>query len=139
MPLVRISFNDETTREHRRAIADGVYEAMRETLDIPEGDRFQILTGHAREDFIMDPDFLGIERTRDAVLIQIFLSRGRSVETKQALYRRISERVRASPGIRPQDIMVVLTEVGLEDWSFGNGEAQYVLNPPRSGGMGRPG
>jgi len=131
MPLARISIRKGKLTAHKRAIADGVYEALRETVRIPEGDRFQILTEHGDEDLIVDPHYLGIERSRDSVIIHIFLSRGRTVEKKQALYRSIVERLDASAGVRKEDVMIVLTEVGAEDWSFGLGEAQYVLNPPK--------
>jgi phenylpyruvate tautomerase PptA (4-oxalocrotonate tautomerase family) len=80
---------------------------------------------------IVDPHYLGIERSRDNVIIQVFLSRGRAVEKKQALYHSIVERLHASARVRKEDVMIVLTEVGAEDWSFGLGEAQYVLNPPK--------
>ena len=130
MPLVRISLQAGKPESYRAAIGQQVYEAMRETLQIPEGDRFQIMTEHSGGTLVSDPDFMGMKRSQDFVLIQIFLSRGRTVEAKQALYRKIAERLVKSPGIRPDDVMTVLTEVGLEDWSFGCGEAQYVLNPP---------
>ena len=103
---------------------------MRETLAIPEGDRFQVITEHDRTRLIADARFMGMKRSPGFVLIQIFLTRGRTTETKQALYHRIAERLTTSPGIRPDDEMIVLTEVGLDDWSFGRGEAQYVLYPP---------
>jgi len=103
---------------------------MRETLPIPDGDRFQIITEHSGSQLIADPTYMGMQRSPDFVLIQIFLSRGRTTQAKQALYRRITERLAESPGIRPDDVMTVLTEVGLDDWSFGRGEAQYVLHPP---------
>jgi phenylpyruvate tautomerase PptA (4-oxalocrotonate tautomerase family) len=103
---------------------------MRETLSIPEGDRFQVITEHSSTQLIADPSFMGAQRSADFVLIQIFLSRGRTTEAKQALYRSIAQRLANSPGIRPDDVMIVLTEVGLDDWSFAHGEAQYVLNPP---------
>jgi 4-oxalocrotonate tautomerase len=131
MPLARISIRKGKLTAHKRAIADGVYEALRETVRIPEGDRFQILTEHGDEDLIVDSHYLGIERSRDNVIIQIFLTRGRTVEKKQALYRSIVERLHASAGVRKEDVMIVLTEAGTEDWSFGLGEAQYVLNPPK--------
>src|SRR5215467_14073245 len=131
MPLVRISLQSGKPPSYRVAISNQVYEAMRETLSIPDGDRFQIITEHNQGRLVADSHFMGMERSEGGfVLIQIFLSRGRSTEAKQALYRRIAERLAASPGIRPDDVMIVLTEVGLEDWSFGRGEAQYVLNPP---------
>lgn len=130
MPLVRISLQTGKPASYRAEISNQVYEAMRETLDIPEGDRFQIITEHGSGTLVADPSFMGMERSADFVSIQIFLTRGRTTEIKQALYRRIAERLAIALGIRPDDVMIVLTEVGLEDWSFGRGEAQYVLHPP---------
>ena len=130
MPLVRISLAAGKPESYRTAISDQVYQAMRETLNIPDGDRFQVITEHDNGQLVADPNFMGMKRTADFVLIQIFLTRGRTTEIKQALYRQIAERLDKSPGIQPDDVMIVLTEVGLEDWSFGRGEAQYVLHPP---------
>ena len=130
MPLVRISLPSRKPADYRAKVGNEVYEAMRETLRIPDGDRFQIITEHDGTTLIADPAFMGMQRSSDFLLIQIFLSRGRTTEVKQALYRRIAERLAHSPGIRPDDVMILLTEVGLDDWSFGRGEAQYVLNPP---------
>lgn len=130
MPLVRISLQAGKPDAYRSAISNHIYEAMRETLGIPDGDRFQIITEHAPGQLVADPSFMGMQRSADFVLVQVFLSRGRTTETKQALYRSIVQRLAKSPGIRPDDVMIVLTEVGLDDWSFGRGEAQYVLDPP---------
>ena len=130
MPLVRISLQAGKLDSYRAAIGNQVYEAMREVLNIPDGDRFQIFTEHDGTHLVADPTFMGMKRSADFVVIQIFLSRGRTTEIKQALYRQIAERLATSPGIRPDDIFIALTEMGLDDWSFGRGEAQYVLNPP---------
>ena len=130
MPLVRISLQSGKPDSYRAAVGNQVYEAMREALQIPNGDRFQIFTEHDATTLVADPSFMGMQRSADFVLIQIFLSRGRTTQAKQAFYRNTAERLAKSPGIRPDDVMVVLTEVGLDDWSFGRGEAQYVLNPP---------
>jgi phenylpyruvate tautomerase PptA (4-oxalocrotonate tautomerase family) len=131
MPLVRVSLGAPKDAEYRQSVSQGIYEAMRETLGIPEGDRFQVMSEHEGGTLVADPSFMGMKRSQDGfVLIQIFLSRGRSTEVKQSLYRRIAQRLAANPGVRPDDVMVVFTEVGLDDWSFGRGEAQYVLNPP---------
>ncbi len=130
MPLVRISLQAGKPDTYRAAISIQVYEAMRETLRIPDGDRFQIITEHQAAQLVADPSFMGMQRSAEFVVIHIFLSRGRTTEIKQALYRSVAQRLEKSPGIRPDDVMIVLTEVGLEDWSFGRGEAQYVLHPP---------
>ena len=130
MPLVRISLQSGKSDSYKAAIGEQVYQAMRETLPIPDGDRFQIFTEHDNTTLIGDPGFMGMQRSADLIVIQIFLSRGRTTAVKQALYQRIADRLAKSPGVRPDDVFILLTEVGLEDWSFGRGEAQYVLNPP---------
>jgi len=127
MPLVRIELGRGKSTEYRKAIADGVYEAMRETMQVPENDRFEVVTEHDRTNFIYDRHYLGIERSLDFVVVQIALRRGRTTEMKQALYRRITERLSEAPGISPADVFITLVENGLDDWSFGNGIAQYVV------------
>jgi 4-oxalocrotonate tautomerase len=114
VPLVRISVDSSVSSETRETIASEVYESMRETIGIPDG----------------DPTFPGLQRSAKFVLIHITLSRGRTVEQKQALYARIAERLHESAMILPDDVMIVLSENNFEDWSFGKGQAQYVLNPP---------
>jgi phenylpyruvate tautomerase PptA (4-oxalocrotonate tautomerase family) len=125
MPLVRISHRAGVTEAYRQALSDGVQEAMATTVNVPADDRFHILTEHA-SGLIFDTKFLGIERSPDWVAIQITFRKGRTVEMKQALYRRIVENLGKDPGLRPQDVMICLVENELADWSFGNGEAQYV-------------
>jgi hypothetical protein len=39
---------------------------------------------------------------------------------------RISELLVASPGLRPEDVQVILSPNDKDDWSFGNGLASYV-------------
>jgi hypothetical protein len=45
---------------------------------------------------------------------------------KKALYARMAELLAASPGLRREDLLVSLVEVSKENWSFGNGVAQYA-------------
>jgi phenylpyruvate tautomerase PptA (4-oxalocrotonate tautomerase family) len=125
MPLVRISHRAGATDAHRQALSDGVQEAMESTINVPANDRFHILTEHATG-LIFDAHYLGIERSQDWVAIQITLRQGRTVEMKQALYRRIVANLVKQPGLRPEDVLICLVENELADWSFGNGEAQYV-------------
>lgn len=126
MPLVRIALRKGTTPEFRRAIGDSVHRAMVETIKIPEQDRFQVITEHDAQSLIYDPSYLGISRTDGVLLIQITLSAGRTVEVRKALFARIAERLKESPGVRPEDLFVSLVEVAKENWSFGNGIAQYA-------------
>jgi 4-oxalocrotonate tautomerase len=126
MPLVQISLRRGKPAEYRRAIADGVHGALVAAIGIPVDDRFQTITEHDTGGLIYDPNYLGIARTDDAVFIRITLRRGRTADLKRALYREIATRLGGDPGVRSQDILVVLAENDLADWSFGDGEAQYL-------------
>jgi 4-oxalocrotonate tautomerase len=128
VPLVRIDLVKGQPADYRRAIGDVIYEAMRATINVPENDRFQTITEHAPEDFIVDPNYLGIARTPACVIIQITLNEGRTVEMKRAFYKAIADGLHARLGIRREDVFINLVEVKKENWSFGNGEAQYA--PP---------
>ena len=126
MPLTRISLRQGKSAPHRRAILDGVYTAMRETFEVPEDDRFMLVTEHDESGFVYGRSYLGIERSDDLVIIQLTVSNTRSVAQKQGLFARIVEKLEKNPGIRPQDVFINLVEVAKESWSFGNGEAQYA-------------
>jgi 4-oxalocrotonate tautomerase len=129
MPLVRIAMRKGKPAPYRRAIADGVHAAMVEVANVPPQDRFQILTEHAPEDLISDASYLGIARTDDIVMIQIALNQ-RPTSMKLALYQAIADRLAGDPGLRREDVLISLVPVAPEDWSFGNGKAQYVKENP---------
>ena len=126
MPLVRIALREGKPADYRRAIADEVHRALVEVASVPELDRFQILTEHAAGDLIYDPNYLGVKRSDDIVMIQITLNEGRTVEQKKALFKTIVDGLAEKPGIRPEDVLINLIDVRKENWSFGNGVAQYA-------------
>jgi 4-oxalocrotonate tautomerase len=126
MPLARISLRRGKPAAYRKAILEGLYQALRETFNVPEGDRFMIITEHDTDDFVYDANYLGIARSDDLVIIQITVSNTRPTAQKQQLYRRIVEKLTENPGLRPEDVFINLVEVLPENWSFGHGEAQYV-------------
>lgn len=130
MPLVRISVFDMMTAEKRSKLPTAVYDAMRETISIPENDLFVVLTAHLKGELVVDPEYVTVQRSGDFTLVHITLRRGRSTESKQALYKRIAELAKERAGVEPDDVMIVLAENDLADWSFGRGEAQYISNPP---------
>jgi 4-oxalocrotonate tautomerase len=126
MPLVRIDLPRGKTAEYRRTLGDVVYEAMIQTINVPANDRFQVITEHPPDELIIDRTYLGIERSADCVLIQVFLNEGRTTELKKAFYRAIADGLQQRLGLRKQDVFITLVEVKKENWSFGNGEAQYA-------------
>ena len=126
MPLVRIDLRRGKPPAYRKAIADGVYRALRETFNVPDEDRFLIVTEHDGSDFIYSPNYLGIERSEDLVIVQITANATRTLEQKKMFYARVAALLSENPGVRPQDVFINLVEVAKENWSFGNGIAQYA-------------
>jgi 4-oxalocrotonate tautomerase len=126
MPLVRIALPAGKPPAFLAAVGESIHQAMMETINVPAGDRFQIFTEHRPGTLVIDPAYLGIQRSEEAILVQISISAGRTLEMKKALFARIAERLAKSPGLRKEDVFVNLVEVAKENWSFGNGIAQYA-------------
>lgn len=125
MPLVRIDIHKGKDADYRQAIGRAVYDAL-VSVGVPENDRFQVVGEHAAGNFLFDPDYLGIHRSDDLVMIQITWNEGRSVEQKKTLFKAIVDGLSAKAGILPEDIVINLVDVKKENWSFGNGVAQYA-------------
>ncbi len=51
---------------------------------------------------------------------------GRLSDKKQLLYKTIADGLNQELKIRREDVFINLVEVKAENWSFGNGVAQYV-------------
>lgn len=126
MPLVRISLRQGKSANDLQAIREGVYKALRDTFDVPENDRFILIHQHADEEFDCSPDYLGISRSQELVVIQIACNDTRDDAQKQTLYRCLSEYLAKSPGLRQEDVFINLLETNRHNWSFGNGGMQYA-------------
>lgn len=126
MPLARIDLAQGKSAEYRQTVGAVIYDAMIETLKVPQDDRFQIINEHPPENLIVDPTYLGIARTSDCIVIQITLNAGRALEVKKAFYKAVADGLHARLGVRREDVFINLVEVVKENWSFGNGEAQYA-------------
>jgi 4-oxalocrotonate tautomerase len=126
MPLVRVSLRQGKSDDYKRAIGDGVYKAMREAFNVPEEDRFVVVSEHSESEFQFSKTYLDIARSDDLVIIQITANNTRTVEQKKALFARVVELLSVNPGLRKQDVFISLVDVPKENWSFGNGVAQYA-------------
>lgn len=126
MPLVRIDMLKGKTQEYRAQVSEVVYRTLLDVLKVPENDRFQLVTEHAKDGLIYDSDYLGAHRSYDCIFVQITLNSGRTVELKQRFYKTLADRLHQEVRLRREDIFINLVEVPKENWSFGNGEAQYV-------------
>lgn len=126
MPLVRIAYLKDKPEGFGKKVGAIVYQTMVETINVPPKDNFQMITAHDRDTLIFDPAYLNIPRTDGIVMIQITLNEGRSVELKKAFYKALAERLHQELGVRMEDVFINLVEVKKENWSFGNGIAQYA-------------
>jgi 4-oxalocrotonate tautomerase len=126
MPLVRVSLRQGKSDDYKKAIGDGVYQAMREVFNVPEEDRFVVVSEHSESEFQFSRSYLDIARSDDLVIIQITANNTRTIEQKKALFARIAELLSQHPGLRKQDVFIGLVDVPKENWSFGNGIAQYA-------------
>ena len=126
MPFVRIDLRRGKSAEYRKALGEIVYQAMIELINVPQDDKFQVITEHDPEGLNVAEGYLGNSYSEDVVFIQVTLNAGRSVELKKAFYKRIVDDFQAQLHGRPDDVVINLVEVAKENWSFGHGLAQYA-------------
>jgi phenylpyruvate tautomerase PptA (4-oxalocrotonate tautomerase family) len=126
VPLVRIEVQEGRTPAELRKIADVVQDVMLDVFAAPPRDRYQIITEHPVGHIIAEDTGLGFERTDGVVVIEI-VQQGRSPDQKSAAYRELAARLHAKCGVELTDLIVSVTSNRREDWSFGRGEAQFLL------------
>jgi phenylpyruvate tautomerase PptA (4-oxalocrotonate tautomerase family) len=126
MPLVRIDIRKDRPAGLGRRIGEVVYRTMADTINVPANDNFQVIAEHEADRLVYDPEYLGIARSDGTVFIQITLNEGRSIELKKRFYETLAARLHGELGMRREDVFVSLVEVKKENWSFGNGVAQYA-------------
>ena len=106
MPLVRIDLLEGKSSDYRAAIGTVIYEAMVKSLNVPKDDRFQVIAEHSAADLIINPTYLGIQRTADCIMIQVTLSEGRTVELKQQFYKAVADGLHERLGLRGTSVQV---------------------------------
>ena len=126
MPLTRIDIPAGKTDTYKTTLRDVVYETLHTVMGVPADDRFEVLNEHSPASLHISPDYLGIQRSGDAIVVQITLNSGRDVAMKRAFYAALAAALETRLGLRPEDLVISLLEVEKEDWSFGNGLATYA-------------
>ena len=126
MTIVRIDLLEGKAPKYRKRLGEIVYRAMIDALGVPKDDRFEIIAEHSKDDLQFDRDYLGIHRSDDCIFLQITLNAGRTLETKQRFYKAVADGLHEGLKLRREDVFISLVEVQKENWSFGNGEAQYA-------------
>ena len=122
MPFARIDLAKGKPAEYRATLAEVVYQGIVGVLKAPDGDRFIVVGEHEPENLIYDPNFLGMKRSPDFILIQVTSTVGNNKESKLAFFKFIANELKSKLSVRPDDVMINLVFVQREDWSFGNGD-----------------
>jgi hypothetical protein len=125
MPLVRIDVIDGWTEADLRALLDEIHSAVVQAFAVPERDRYQILQSHPSHRVVLQDTGLGFDRTARAVVVSV-TSRRRAGEAKRTFYRLTAERLAARLGLAGSDLLINVVENGDADWSFTDGEAQFI-------------
>ena len=126
MPMSRLSLLRGKSADYLQAVQAGLHRALVEAFEVPEADRFQVLEQLDPGALVFDRDYLGGPRSDDFVLITVTAGRPRSTETKQRFFRQVVDNLSDNPGVRPQDVMIVITTTGTDDWSFSDGIGQIM-------------
>lgn len=121
MPFTRISLLAGKPPSHLAGIADSLDQALTECFEVPRNDRFVAIHQHQPGELIFDRHYNGGPRSDDYILFHVTTGRTRSPETKARFYRRLVDDLSGTVGIRPEDVMIVMADSTLADWSFASG------------------
>ena len=121
MPLTRISLLAGKSSAYLAAVSNSLDRALVENFEVPEKDRFIIFHQHQQEELVFDRNYRGGPRSDDFIIFHITTGRDRSDEVKRGFYQGLVDRLTKAPGIRPEDVMVVIANSTFSDWSFASG------------------
>jgi len=125
MPLIRVDAFEGRSEAEITNLLDAVHRAAVKALHIPERDRYQIYHAHPKGQLIIQDTGLGISRTDKTVIITV-VSKKREEILKRKLYEELTRELLNTASIAPSDVVVSLIENSAADWSFGNGEPQFL-------------
>jgi hypothetical protein len=126
MPLVKFDLIQGHSPHELQSLLDATHRSLVSAFGIPERDRYQVVNEHPSTHLVVQDSGLGIERTKDVVMLTITSSRPRSEESKVRFYGELCRELMSSCKIDPSDVMVAIVTNSDSDWSFGNGRAQFI-------------
>lgn len=125
MPLVKFDMIKGRTPSEITRILDVSHQVFTEALDLPPRDRFQVVNQHEEYELVMEDVSLGFTRTSNRIIITV-VSRERLPQQKEVLYKQLAEALERECQINPQDLVISMITNKDEDWSFGEGESQFL-------------
>ena len=125
MPLIRFDILEGRTEEQIRHMLAASHRAMLKAFNVPERDRYQVITEHKSFQMVIQDTGLDIQRTNNVVLVSV-VTRPRTEEEKQTFYLELCDELQRSCNISPDDVIISITSNNDVDWSFGKGRAQFI-------------
>ncbi|WP_111494232.1 MULTISPECIES: tautomerase family protein [Marinobacter] len=125
MPLLKFDLIEGRSEEEVRQLLDAAHESMVQAFEVPSSDRYQSVTQHRPGELILEDTGLGYRRTNAVVLLSV-VSRPRPQPQKIRFYKLLAQKLEASCGVSPDDLIVSVVENTDADWSFGQGRAQFL-------------
>ena len=117
MPVARITIREGKSIDYKKALLDGVHSALVQAFRIPDRDRHQMLIELDADHFEIQP-----QKTGDMTVVEITAFKGRSLEAKKNLYQAVVDTLAMKPGIKGDDILIILHEPPLENWGIRGGK-----------------
>ena len=121
MPFTRISLLAGKSPDYLKAVSQSLYRALVENFEVPENDNFQVFHQLQPGELVFDRTYLGGPRSDDFIHFHITTGKPRALAVKQRFYRDLVRRLAEAPGIRPEDVMIVIAQSTFEEWSFASG------------------
>jgi hypothetical protein len=123
VPFSRIDLLSGKSPEYLRAVSESVNDAL-VLLGSPPEDNFQIITQHDSGGLVFDRHFRvadGGERSDDFLVVTVSAALEHDEEGCEAFYRRLVDLLGERPGVRPEDVFIMLHSAPLWYFSFANG------------------
>ena len=127
MPFIRTAVPKGSKSEFKKAIVDGIHQALVNTIGMPSDERFNLITEYEPDNFHYDRRFNGVARSNQLVVIEITMRRGRSDAMKKALYAAIAANLQAGANVNTADIFIFMHENDYSDWSVGHGQFAMAI------------
>ena len=119
------------SREQKIAMGNALNQSLVEALNIPKGDRFIMISEHGDDELFIDPTFMDMERTQNAMIVTVMIGAHRPSSDKKALLAKITQLLEKDVGVSPDDVFIALIPVPNENFSFGRGVAQLADMSPK--------
>jgi hypothetical protein len=132
LPFARIDLLRGKSQEYLSAVSESVNDALA-LLGSPPEDNFQIVTQHEPGGLIFDRHFRvpdGGSRSDDFMIVTVSAALDHDAEDSGAFYRRLVELLAERPGVRPEDVFIMLHSAPLWYFSFANGVPLQLRTRP---------